>query len=295
MLGIRSRDRVMLRLNDDGSITLLPMDPGVSVSSGFLAGPRHGVVDERLAAKERLMALALGAPVVPGSKDAYNDPDLLRVLASLYRGEVFEHKDLVALMLKYLDDACRYLAEYIVSLGSDAARKIHEIEGKMDLLYYLSYRAGAVELLKSLQRGLGVSETIWMLLGISLLKISEDLVDSFDRIAWRIEETGEAPSGSSQLVNEICSILLTILHCIKNSCNEEEMEKRYGDIQELRRILKEELKRSEKPSQVYAEIASILNNLEGLVEISLMTILINTASQLHNRSALTAVSKHSSP
>ncbi|MEM2203571.1 MAG: AbrB/MazE/SpoVT family DNA-binding domain-containing protein [Sulfolobales archaeon] len=283
MLGVRTGDRVMLRLNNDGSITLLPMGSKIPVLAGVFARPQHGVTDERLAAKERLMALALGAPeTIPGG-GLHSDPDLIRILAPLYRGEVLEHEDLVFLVLRYLENACLYLARYIASLDSNTARKIHEIEGKMDLLYYLSYRAGAVELLRNIERELGIDKTIGMLLSISLLKISEDLVDSFDRIAWRIEEAGIVPGETPQLVNEISSVLLTIIHCIKNKCGEEEMSGRYEDIQELRKILQEDMKKSEEHSQVYAEIASILNNLEGLIEISLMRTLANTLSSMADR------------
>ncbi len=118
------------------------------------------------------------------------------------------------------------------------------------------------------------------LLNIPLLKISEDLVDSFDRIAWRIEESGAPPSWFSQIMGDVGGLLQDILACVRSSCDEEEIDRKYEEIRRIRKILREEISRSERSSQVYAEMVSMLNNLEGLIEISLMKTLIDGASRL---------------
>ncbi len=276
LLNIRKSDPVILRLNKDGSITIHTLnnrsidDKTCRDNNGSIdavidnniilneLSDRHGV--DRLLLKEDLISLVM-KPAIHCSKES-SRRSISRYIDNSQRSSV----------LDLLEEAFDTLNKYLQSFEQKDFKKIHDIEYMMDILYYSSMREVIDELLTNLFNELNTESLLNRVLNIILTKISEDLIDSVDRITWRIHEMKIYSREISDHVKKIYDVLFEITGCIKYLCGKNEIREYFNEIDNIRRSIRSGINNLPQTySLILVELENILNNLESLAEIALMS------------------------
>lgn len=263
-LGISAGGKALLRLNNDGSITIYPQtetvpqelrggEPPPSISIG------QGPTDKRLYLKEILSLCVAG----PSSL-------CIRSLGGSARLYVLDREP-VDVALDIAGDALQALRGFLHSMDDLDASRVHDLEDRMDLVYYSSYRSTARRLLASLRKGIGAREAITWIASMVLIKASEDLVDSIDRLVWRIKETEALSRDMASVIDSLCYIFDNISSCINNRCELSDIEAVFKEIKIVRQSLRRNIANYPQPlAPALAEIEAIINILENFVEIALI-------------------------
>lgn len=269
-LCISAGGKAILRLNNDGSITIYPQTKTASQELGERKASQpinigQGLADKRLYLKE-ILSLCVTGPSSSCIKS-------LGSSAHLY----FLDREPVDVALDIAGGALQALRDFLHSMNDLDASRVHDLEDKMDLVYYSSYRSTARRLLASLKRGISAREAIAWIASMVLIKTSEDLVDSIDRLVWRIKETGTLSRDVAGIIDSICSIFDNISSCINNKCELSDIEAVFREIKIVRQSLRRNIANYPQPlAPVVAEIETIINILENFVEIALIKAIGNT-------------------
>ncbi|MGC9149117.1 MAG: AbrB/MazE/SpoVT family DNA-binding domain-containing protein [Sulfolobales archaeon] len=295
LLNVRKSDPVILRLNRDGSITIyVPNNRSVNNntcqdtnrSSNSLTEENINLSEllnknssDRILLKEDLASL-ITKPVMPCIRES-SRKNISRYIDITHRSSI----------LDLLEEAFDTLNRYLRFSDYKDFEKIHDIEYKMDILYYSSMRETADELFVDVFNELNTEDLLNRVMNIILTKISEDLIDSVDRIAWRVYDMKIFSRELSDFINKIYDVLLEISGCIRYICSRNEIRDYFNEISSIRRSIRSEINNLPQIySLIIAELESILNNLENLVE----TALISRSREIIKRSKKTTYSREQS-
>jgi len=269
LLKIKKSDNVILRLNRDGSITIHILhrepikrgDPCKNINglqTNFSSKPIGDF--DRLLFKEDLVSSILNSSNECDG-EVSNNVAITSYIDNTHRSYV----------LDLVEEAFEKLYRYLLYLDNKDAEEIHEIEYRMDLIYYSSIREVADELIRDLFNELDSGEITNLMINIILTKISEDLIDSIDRISWRINEMKISSNEIPSIIKEILDLFSEVSGCVVYPCGERDIKEYFNSLSGIRSGFRSRINSLPQIySLVIAEIENILNNIESLVEISLM-------------------------
>lgn len=267
-IGLRKGDKIFLTLNRDGSITLYP------VPKRFMKRSKRDRVNkcinvsieslnDRIVLKEILSNL-----VFNGSSLCIDDINMVRdMMASL----VGDYEKLVNHSLDFIEKGFDSLEKFLINMENIYAEKIHEIEFEMDMIYYLSFRRYIREFIKELYKELDTDHIARYAVYNILIKISEDVIDSIDRIIWRIYETKTYSEDIRDIIRSLKNISHEIISCIRYKCESNDLSERFKDLNILRARLRRDITRiPQSILPVVIEVEGLINNIESLLEIAII-------------------------
>lgn len=265
-LGISAGDRALLLLRRDRSIAVypqqrtgLPEPVGREGQGEVYTEALAGRIDKRLYMKE-VLSLCLA-----GHRDACTEI-LGREAGPGAPGRVSVEKT-----LEVVDKGFRALYSYLCDTDSGEAREIHELEERMDVLYYYSLEKISRELLKSLRREVGTDTIVSLIYKTLLVKTSEDLIDSIDRLVWRVEETGAVSRDIGAFIERLHRIFEETRDCLTSRCSVGRIEDLFRELKKTRETLRREATGYPQSLQpVVSEIENMMRALEDLIEIALI-------------------------
>ena len=279
-LGLRKGDKVVIRLDKKGSIVIRPINSLISTNNEYSGnGDRKGDSEdicvnvdgisrnERIFAKELLSTYILGIECIK--------PELYRrfreLMNSFSRRREIDTESFVERALDHVEDAVASLDRFVRDFDESFAKRIHEIEDKMDLLYYLFMRISALRLVENLDKSIEIRDVVWHMINAILIKTLEDLVDSIDRLVWRIYETKIFSKELIEVVTSIEDLVQEVLSCIRYTCHSDEIKDHYNKLLSVKKKLREKMISSpQSMTPALAEVESIINSIEDLIEINLI-------------------------
>ncbi|MEM1610128.1 MAG: AbrB/MazE/SpoVT family DNA-binding domain-containing protein [Sulfolobales archaeon] len=269
-LGLRKGDKVAVKLNRNRSIVIRPVANAedreeVDVKCPDIEGAS---IDEKITVKEMLSAYILGL----SSKciGAGLGLKIQGLISSPSKKDEVDIDSFIEKALDHAEDAVETLNRFVRDFDEKYAEKIHEIEDKMDLLFYSFIRISAQNVIESLSRGIGARDIAWHMLNAILIKTLEDLIDSIDRLIWRIHDSRASSRELVEIISNIERLTRDIVSCIRYPCDSNEVKDYYDKMLIIKRILREKMIFSPQPIQpALAEVVSIVNSIEDLIEITL--------------------------
>lgn len=274
-LKLEKSDEVVLVLRDDGSITLYPINGRVVNESltdasrevdVFGKELREDILSDRFYMKELLSRYVFSENPYSVSSIGSSNLSILQIASR----EGYD--DLMRTALSLIDHEIDYLSNFMKQLSERDKDMIHEIERRMDLIYYSFIKASLEELSRKIRRGIDMSVLVKYISEILLIKTLEDIVDSIDRVAWRFQENKIMSIDQIELLAKILEILREIIGCVRYACGDSEFKDYFKEILDLRSSTRRLMIISPPSAQpVLAEIENLLNNIENLVEIGIMS------------------------
>lgn len=274
-LKLEKSDEVVLVLRDDGSITLYPINERVVNESltdasrevdVFGKELREDILSDRFYMKELLSRYVFSENPYSVSSIGSSNLSILQIASR----EGYD--DLMRTALSLIDHEIDYLSNFMKQLSERDKDMIHEIERRMDLIYYSFIKASLEELSRKIRRGIDMSVLVKYISEILLIKTLEDIVDSIDRVAWRFQENKIMSIDQIELLANILEILREIIGCVRYACGDSEFKDYFKEILDLRSSARRLMIISPPSAQpVLAEIENLLNNIENLVEIGIMS------------------------
>jgi len=282
-LGLAPGDSVVLKLNRDRSITIYRAEVGrESARHGETEceEPDHISGGDRLVVKTLLSAYALGLATRCSKKELHS---IVKGMSPLGIGLDRSAASAVDLV----ERAVEYLGGLVRDSVDGYAEAIHEIEHRMDLLFYTSIRATASEIIAKLSKGIESGDVVSYVSGALLFKTLEDLIDSIDRLVWRIQESGASSMELVEVVEDVEALVKDLVGCIRYPCEEEEIRGYYTRLIASKRALKARMIRSPQPIQpAMAEAESMINAVEDLIEAALIISTRNRLKKLRGSEGL---------
>mgnify|MGYP001772833251 CR=1 FL=1 len=279
-LGLRKGDKVVIRLDRDGSLLIRPITSPSRVSredssinekreetENICINVNEIPRNEKITTKELLSTYILGIGCV--KPELYKR--LRELVASFSRGEEIDTESFVAKALDHVEDAVASLGRFVRDFDEGCAKRIHEIEDEMDLLYYLFMRISALRLIEDLDKSIEIKDVVWHMINAVLIKSLEDLVDSIDRLLWRIYETKIFSKELVEIAIGIEDLVQEVISCVRYTCNSDEIRDHYNKLLSIKKKLREKMISSpQSMAPALAEVESIINSIEDLIEINLI-------------------------
>lgn len=285
-LGVKAGDEALLILGEEGSIFVVLRPRGCEA-------PRGGVVEvgglsRGLLAKELLAAYALGFGRVSLRAKGVLEALPLRALFTtascegsqacflLPRAPASPEK-ILGTVLRLLEDTVDEFSKFLEEPGGEGAGRIHRLEERMDMACYMFFSSIFRGLSAPSERGPGAGSVLDIVAGTIVVGAAEDLVDSLDRLVWRIQETGTVSRDLLRIFNKLRSVLDDTITCLDIACGEADMEKIYWEILGVRSVIKDSMARSPQPVQpMLAELEIAVNSTEKMFETALLKTLTRT-------------------